>query len=218
MIIFDLDDTLIDTSGSIIPLKMRQCLQYFVERGLFLKDFEAAHQELLENHQKTQSSQEALSLFLKSRRGDPLWLKEAAQIMKSPLPEMSQIALLPSANEILNWLCLNHKLAVVTAGFAPFQHQKMEKAGIDRSVFSKIAVAEDFVKKPFYEGLMKEHNVPSQEVLVCGDRMETDLLPAFELGARTVHVRWGRAKTIPTEKWVDHFIFELSELKRIVTA
>jgi hypothetical protein len=43
-----------------------------------------------------------------------------------------------------------------------------------------------------------------------------DLVPAFELGLTTVHMRWGRGAIVETEKWIHHAISDLSELKRIV--
>ncbi|MBU6447143.1 MAG: HAD family hydrolase, partial [Verrucomicrobia bacterium] len=107
-------------------------------------------------------------------------------------------------------------VALVTGGHPPFQMEKLEKAGIDRSFFSKIAIPEDSIKKPFYEALLREFSIRPQEVVVCGDRIAMDLAPAHALGCQTVHMRWGRGKKLATEQWVTHSIVELSELTRII--
>src|SRR5690606_4017504 len=126
------------------------------------------------------------------------------------------VATTPHAKEILKGFAKEHTLAIVTGGHPPFQMQKLEKAGIDRSLFSKIAIPEDSIKKPFYEALIREFSVGPKEALVCGDRIAMDLVPAHALGCQTVHMRWGRGTSLKTEEWITHSISTLTELKRIV--
>ncbi len=217
MIIFDLDDTLIDTSGSVTPYKMRECLKRFIASGLKANDFDAAYQALNQINERARSSKEALAQFLAEFKGDPNLLREALAIMTSPLPPNFSIPTTPHAKEILQTLASKHLLALVTGGHPPFQMEKFEKAGMDRSFFSKIAIPEDSVKKPFYEAFIREFSAQAKEVLVCGDRIAMDLAPAHELGCQTVHMRWGRGMSLKTEKWITHSISHLSELKRIIT-
>jgi FMN phosphatase YigB (HAD superfamily) len=154
--------------------------------------------------------------FLSRLGADPSFIKKGLITMKEPLPDHFVIPTTPNAKEILNFFAKDHVLALVTGGNPRFQLEKLEKAGIDRSIFSKIAIPEDSIKKPFYQRLIKEFSVSPRDVLVCGDRITVDLLPAFELGMTTVQMRWGRGMHLQKEKWVDHFISNLSELKRIV--
>lgn len=216
MIIFDLDDTLIDTSGSITPFKMKECLKKLVAEGLVVADFEKAYSELLAINGQEVRSKDAIAQFVAKQGGAAGLVKKGMEELTSPLPTGFQIPTTPHAKEILKSFSQSHLLALVTGGHPPFQFEKLEKAGIDKSFFSKIAIPEDSVKKPFYEGLLKEFSVSPQEVLVCGDRIAMDLLPAHELGFTTVHMRWGRGKQTPTEKWIHYAISELGELKRIV--
>jgi FMN phosphatase YigB (HAD superfamily) len=216
LIIFDLDDTLIDTSGCVTPFKMRECLKKLVEEGVVIPDFEKAYQELLTINAKSIKSKEALSQFLRIKGVDPELLDKIFPEMTSPLPESFSIATTPNAKEILKLFSKTHTLALVTGGHPPFQMEKLKKAGIDSSLFSKIAIPEDSVKKPFYQGLLTEFSKDPEEVLVCGDRITMDLVPAFELGITTVHMRWGRGTIGKTEKWIHHSISSLNELKRII--
>lgn len=195
---------------------MRECLKRLVSEGLLVSDFEKAYADLLLINAKSAKSKDALVQFV-AKMGGPRELVDRALVeMTSPLPPQFTISTTPNAKEILHLLGKTHTLALVTGGHPPFQLEKLEKAGIDRSIFSNIAIPEDSVKKPFYQRLLKEFSVPATEVLVCGDRIAMDLVPAFELGFTTVHMRWGRGCLVETEKWIHHAISDLSELKRIV--
>lgn len=206
LIIFDLDDTLIDTSGFVTPFQFKECL-----RVLQIKDPQKAYQELWKIDQKLGSSKRAITQFF-----GPDIAEKALSLMHAPLPPHFAVPTTPYAKKILTFLSKSHTLAIVTVGLAAFQLEKLEKAGIDRSIFSKISVLKDPIKKPFYEELIEEFSQSPENVLVCGDRPETDLLPALELGAKTVHMRWGRGKSQPLRDWVHYTISSLNELKRIV--
>ena len=216
LIIFDLDDTLIDTSGSVTPFKMRECLKGLASQGLEFADFESAYQMLMTLNDREMGSKEALSKFVLTFGGNLELVKWANQMMKLPLPVGFHIQTTPYAKEILQTLSQKHTLTLVTGGHPPFQMEKLEKAGIDRSFFSKIAIPEDSIKKPLYERFIQEFSSHPHEVLVCGDRIAMDLAPAHALGCNTVHMRWGRGKSLKTERWITYSISNLSELQRIV--
>lgn len=216
MIIFDLDDTLIDTSGAVTPFKMKQCLEWMARSGLAVGDFESAYQDLLAHNLAAPKSKEALLAFVRSRQGPPGLAEEAARLLTTPLPEGFQIPTTPEAKKILELFASRCHVALVTGGHPPFQMEKLEKAGLDRGIFSKIAVPEDSNKGPHYEGLLKEFSIHPSEAWVCGDRIEMDLAPAHALGMKTVHMRWGRGTRLKTEAWVNYPIENLSQLKAII--
>ena len=216
LIIFDLDDTLIDTSGAITPFKLKLCLKKLVQEGLPIVDFELAYQDLLALNAKSKKAKDAFYLFLEKRGTDPFFADSVLSEMSSPLPKDFLIPTTPFAKEILDLLRKQHKLALVTVGDPRFQAEKLEKAGIDRSIFSNIAVPEDSIKKRDYERLIKEFSTSPEDVLVCGDRVAIDLKPAFELGVQTVHMRWGRGKLTETPSWVSQSIDDLRQLMRII--
>lgn len=216
LIIFDLDDTLIDTSGSVTPFKMKECLKRLIKEGLAIADFDRAYADLLSINAKSAKSKDSLTQFVAKMGGDTALVEKAVEEMTTPLPANFTIRTTPNAKEIIQFLSSSHRLALVTGGHPPFQLEKLEKAGIDSTFFSKIAIPEDSIKKPFYQGLIKEFSMPANQVLVCGDRIAMDLVPAYELGFTTVHMRWGRGQLAKTENWIHHAISDLSELKRII--
>jgi len=216
LIIFDLDDTLIDTSGSVTPFKMQQCLKHLIAEGLRIDDFAKAYEELLAYNASSLKSVEALSKFILKHGLDVSRAGSVFSELTSPLPLDFVVSTTPGAKEILSFLSSSYRLALVTGGHPSFQLDKLKKAGLDSSVFSKIHIPEDSIKRPYYKALAKEFLIPPEEIWVCGDRIQMDLVPAHELGFRTIHMRWGRGKMSVTESWIDHSITTLNELKGII--
>ena len=216
LIIFDLDDTLIDTSGTVTPYKMRQCVNRLFREGLRFEDAAKAYEDLLAVNARSLKSKDAVKHFVLSLGGSPQMAQAALEELTSPLPDEFSIPTTPHAKEILEFYGRKYPLALVTGGHPPFQLEKLEKAGIDRSIFSKIAIPEDSIKKPYYEGLLKEFSIAPAQVWVCGDRIAMDLIPAYELGIKTVHMRWGRGANARSEEWIHHSISDLGELRGII--
>lgn len=216
LIIFDLDDTLIDTSGAVTPFKLGQCLKRLIHEGICFTDFEEAYASLLAYNASSPKSFDALSKFLLESGVDPSKAAPVIAELTGPLPTDFVVPTTPGAKEVLSFFHQKHRLALVTGGHPPFQLEKLKKAGLDSSVFSKIHIPEDSIKKPYYQVLLKEFSIPPEEIWVCGDRIKMDLAPAHELGFRTVHMRWGRGLMTDTEDWIDYSITTLRELKGII--
>lgn len=216
MIVFDLDDTLIDTSGTVTPFKIREFIAFLVDRKIVLGKVAQVLDEIEPFDKKCITSKDTIRFTLERYQAVHLY-DEAIQLYNAPLPKNFLIPQTPNAKKVLEVLKeKGHILALVTGGTASYQLEKLEKAGLEPSIFSKISVAEDFQKKPHYEALIKEFNYPPGDIVAVGDRIRVDLLPAHELGWRTVHMRWGRGRIGKQELWVDHSIPELSQLLEIV--
>jgi FMN phosphatase YigB (HAD superfamily) len=219
LIIFDLDDTLIDTTGCITPIKLENALQRMVEKGLALQDFSAALEQLLRIDRAAESARKALSEFVEINQVPQEFLeigvKEIYENFSSEIPVFAR----EGAVELLKELKVVHQLALVTVGKPLQQLEKMKKAGIDSGIFCKIIVCEEPNKRPHYETLMQELGFLPSEVIVCGDRITTDLTPAKQLGIKTVQVRWGRGlSSNGPQSDVDYTITELLEIRDIVSS
>lgn len=210
MIIFDLDDTLIDTSGSITPLKLKEAFSLLTQGQGTSQDWE----DLVKINGEALKTKEALTRFATEKGCSAAALQQALLSLDGPLPKsLPQVPCTPKAKEILAHFAPLATLALVTGGHPPLQMEKLKKAGLEASLFSKIAIPEDSVKKPFYEACAKEFSTSPGDVWVCGDRIEMDLTPAYELGFRTLHMRWGRGLQVKTPAWVDHAIGDLTQLR-----
>lgn len=217
LIIFDLDDTLIDTTSCITPIKLVDALHRMVEAGLSLPNFEEAAQMIRRLDEASESARQTLIEFLEIHEADnkylEIGLKEVYENISFDLP----IFPVDHALEVLEELKGFHELALVTIGKKAQQLGKMEKAGIDTTVFSKIVVSEEKSKKNHYEKIARELGFSPEDILVCGDRISIDLTPAKQLGFRTVHVRRGRGLNSTGERGdVDYSISELAELRNII--
>ena len=216
LIIFDLDDTLIDTSGSVAPFKMQACLHQLIAQGLPIPSLSEALPQLLAMNARSPKSIEAIQAFASSYDPTPEQLAMAVQELTTPLPEDFIVATTPYAKEILQFYHPFCALALITGGDVAFQWDKLKKAGIDPSLFSMIAIPKDSHKGPYYEAAQREFLVPPQEVWVCGDRISMDLEPAHRLSFHTIHMRWGRGILEKGEPWVNHTIPDLRKLKELI--
>ncbi len=195
---------------------MKECLKRLIAIGVRVPDFSIAYQKLLERNKRSLKSKDALVDFAKELSANESQIEFALQGLFSPLPDLFQIPMTPHAKEIIEFYAKICPLAIVTGGHPPFQWDKLKKAGIDSSFFSMISIPEDSIKKPSYQALQEKFSLHSEEIWVCGDRIEMDLKPAFELGFRTVHMRWGRGSALNSEEWIEHSISNLRELKDII--
>ena len=212
LIAFDLDDTIIDTSGSVAPYKLRIFFKFLMRSGVQIGALDQAIRETALLDQSCNSSKETVRRTLERFQALHLY-QEAIDLYSEPLPKDFIISTTPNAKNVLYVLGQRgHILVLVTAGKKLFQLEKLEKAGLEPSIFSKITVSENSKKKSHYEMLLAEFSKSPGECYAVGDRILVDLAPAHDLGWSTVHMRWGRGKIGKKENWIDHSICELSEL------
>jgi len=128
LIIFDLDDTLVDTSGTIAPHVLKNALKRLVSEGLQLPRFESAYQMLLRINRLAKSSKEAVEEFLEMHEAPHLASAALKEIYEAPSLDCT-IMPVDQAISTLKTLSQDHHLAIVTAGKEEVQLKKLEKAG-----------------------------------------------------------------------------------------
>ena len=225
LIIFDLDDTLIDCFGSLSPVQLSKALDAMIEAGLEVDSREGAFNQLLQFNQTSLSGRSAIRKFLEQMdlngQQDYFWEIGMKEYYTNNWVEVS-VKPLTGAQFVLGKLKEKNKLALVSRGDLNQQTKKMIKAGLNPGLFDAISVTEDLNKKGFnkkkaYQTLIHQFGVSPAEVLVCGDKVRTDLLPAQELGMKTVHMLWGRGKLYSKEDYmVDFKIERLDQITGIV--
>jgi len=142
LIIFDLDDTLIDTTGAITPFKLRLALKSLLQGSVICEtSFDQIYQKLLDLDKKYLKASKAF-LHLATELGIPaIKVEKAMESLTSPLPEDFVVPMTFGAAKILNELSGKAKMAIVTAGEKNYQLDKLKKAGIDTSNFCMIAIS-----------------------------------------------------------------------------
>lgn len=217
LIIFDLDDTLVDTSGCLTHHRLQKALHAMQMEGLQIGDGEEALQQLRRIDNSSESARSALSEFLEILGADRRFLEVGIEEVYGDAPVDIELFPLEGAVEVLFELSISHELALVSNGKKEVQSEKLKKAGIDSRIFSKIAVSEEKSKKARYRAIVEELGYSPSGVVVCGDRIAIDLRPARELGYKTVQMRWGRGLSSTGAKGdVDYTIHSLKEIKAIV--
>ncbi|MFI0478313.1 MAG: HAD family hydrolase [Candidatus Rhabdochlamydia sp.] len=192
LIVFDLDDTLVKTSDCITHILLERSLRAMVNKGFKVQSFCHALFLLRELNKQASSAEEALKELVVSMKKDLKFILIGKEQLTDFTLDMP-ILPLELAIETLHLLKKKkHRLCLVTIGKDSLQRQKLEKAGIDPILFSKIIVSEDKNKKPHYERLLAEFKYSPTQVMVCGDRVSVDLEPAIQLNCKTVHVLCGR--------------------------
>jgi putative hydrolase of the HAD superfamily len=217
LIIFDLDDTLIDTTNSITRIKLEDALTRMIEAGLSIPNVPDAVEMLKRLDGSSITARDTLAEFLEIHDADPKYLEIGLRELYGEIALDVPVYALDQAHEVLADLSASHKLALVTVGNADRQMAKLKKAGIDSALFSKIVMTEERNKKPHYEAIVEEFSASPSEVIVCGDRISMDLTPAKELGFKTIQMRWGRGLVnFGNRNDVDFTISRLAEIKDII--
>jgi len=213
LIIFDLDDTLIDTSGSLTPHKMENSLKAMMKEGLAIKNFNHDLEDLLAINAEAESSHTALENFLLSKNFPLTFLDIGLAALREELMPDDPISLVPYVKEMLEEIKGRHLMAIVSVGFPALQASKLKKAGIDPSLFSKIDIIAEKNKKPSYQALIDDAQLSCKEVIVCGDRGAIDLAPAQELGCHTVHLKRGRGAHVREKSFSSKAEFAIEDWK-----
>lgn len=215
LIIFDLDDTLIDTSGAITPYQLRGALRELIccepvsEKQPF---FETLYEELLHCNATASSSKQAVIHFGRQLGCREESVAKAVQALQRALPAHISVPLTQGAQECMDqFVRMSYDLALVTSGDPSFQMEKLEKSGIDPSLFSNMVVPVGGTKGPSYQVLQTAFGVGPRDVWVFGDRPEVDLRPAYDLGFHTVFRRWGRGLRGVREPWIERECVDLFE-------
>lgn len=183
------------------------------EKGCSL-DEEADLKLLLALDKDSLSAKETLQKFILLRKISEQFYLIGIKEIYDTLPEGIVIKPVKDALSILAELSKEAKLVLVSRGKPDHQLFKMEKAGIDSSIFYKIFISEKQDKKKYYEQVIEELSLLPSEVIVCGDRVGLDLAPAKDLGCITVHMKWGRGTC--EQELKDKVDFTIASLREIL--
>ena len=192
LIIFDLDDTLIDTSGCSMPIKLKDALTAMINAGLKINSFEEALQMLLSINSTAANGKEVLRLFLRRVGCSEMSLLDVGTQAYYGSVEGIKINPLPLALELLEELNGRFDLALISMGDEVEQSVKLSSAGISPALFKSVIFTQEYDKGHHYDMLCTALGLDYSSVLVCGDKFRTDILPAQELGMKTVWMKYGR--------------------------
>lgn len=216
LIVFDLDDTLIETSASISPFQLEQTFSLLLKEGLLIENSEKVLTKLLLEQKSDKSASLVLERFIFENQFDDKFYKVIKKGLSTLLPATFKVKTFPKVKEILEILSGKHILCLVSRGEELYQQQKIQKAGIDCSLFSKIIITPKKNKKFYYENLINEFG--GSNFVVCGDNLDLDLIPAKELGGKTVLTSEGNDTLdhLGPNEHIDYKIARFNEIEAII--
>ncbi len=192
-IAFDLDDTLLDTTGLLVPMASLAAYQAMVAKGLSIdfKTFEAERKKgaLSMKHQ-------IIFQFIAEKYGHSvsnLKMGDAGSeaFYNPPIP--AHLDLLAGAQENLIRLKDKYKIFVVTSGAVQTQKRKIQATGVEK-LLQKVYVLDGFKKERkriAFEDILKSLNLKPEELISIGNRLSQEIHDAKELGCLTCYFKYG---------------------------
>lgn len=190
--IFDLDDTLVDTSD--VYYRARTCFLDVLRRvgiapNLALKRFEEIESSHIAEYgfapeRYGKSMQVTYDMLarecgLSAREDIKKRLEECGRIVIEECPQ-----LIDGALEVLDWASKRYEMCLVTRGIADLQLRKTARVGISQ-YFKRIEVVAQKDADVLRRIIEKEGSAPSA-TWVIGDSIKSDINPAVEVGARCI--------------------------------
>jgi putative hydrolase of the HAD superfamily len=214
LIIFDLDDTLIDTSGSLRIPKLHDALRAMIKKGLHVNSFEEAFTNLVRIDESSVSGKNSFEKYVESTGSDPAFIDIACEeyYKNATYPVIA----LEDAIQVLSHLRARHTLVLVSYGDEQTQREKMRVAGVPETFFEEVLFTNSYDKKEVYEKLLVHFDIEPSHVVVVGDKFKTDLLPAKELGMITIHMEHGRGKNDSEAQNADFSVSTLIQLLEVI--
>ena len=133
----------------------------------------------------------AIGFYKQNKRGH----REVIRLLGVNYPEWSPLyeELYPDTMECLRILKKKYKLGII-ANQIPGAEKRLEEMGIRRYFDVIVSSAEEGVAKPdpriFNIALIRAGCTPEQAVMI-GDRIDNDIVPAKQMGMKTVWIRQG---------------------------
>lgn len=219
-VVFDLDDTLLDTSQQLIPRATREACEAMIDAGL-----RTTVEQALKacRDREVHTSRQDLFMSLVKKFGvdegvDGLRVASVGHHAFYNRKVDEDISVFPGVNELLKELrAQGYRVHLVTQGHRATQEEKIQKLGIG-SAFESISHVDPSRgerKGEAFRKLMTATGAPPSHYLSIGNRVDTDISEAKDLGWKTCWMKYGEYRFLTpsrTNEKPDFTIASLAEL------
>lgn len=216
-IIFDLDDTLYDCSGTLV-VRGRKHVAKTVARLINCPEEEAYQLQLdMEKKYGVKANiyEKIVTLYnLPSTYAQEL-LEEFVHI------DISDITVFPDVMDTLIQLkARGYRLVLVTSGDKEIQRKKIDVLGLNNRYFDDIVITgrnKVQAKSDCFQEIMKRYDLQPEEIICVGDKIDDELTAGKSLGITTVmfeHGRHYKAYLKVQDKYIkpDYFIKHIKDI------
>ncbi|WP_413558784.1 HAD hydrolase-like protein [Bdellovibrio sp. HCB209] len=218
-IAFDLDDTLLDTSGLLVPLASQRACEAMIAAGVCVTLEECMHlrQEWAANLSHTEIFTKIVNQFGTTQPGKAV--HDALEQFYNPeVPTV--LPLLAGATENLLHLQEQYNLYLVTMGSHDAQVKKIQALGIEK-FFKKIYILNGFIgerKESAFADILSREGHSSEELLSIGNRLSSEIRDAKKLGATTCYFAHGEHVGEQAVYPEDHPDYTIKQHKDLIAA
>lgn len=176
---------------------MKQIHWLFFDIGSTLVNEEKAYQDRIEQAiADTHISyaafyQTMIHYFKENKKGDAEVLNDYG--LKRPSWRSDLEVLYPDCKQVLKTLHQHYKIGII-ANQLPNLQARLRNFGIDSYIDLIISSADVGLAKPdfaIFELTFQQANCLAEHAVMIGDRLDNDILPAKQLGMRTIWIRQG---------------------------
>ncbi len=222
-LIFDLDDTLLDTSRLLVPQAARESCAAMVQAGL-----KADLETCLQTRKNLLSKNLRLNIF--EALADELGVNGVkSDIVKAGSKAFYEreveksIYVEPGVIKMLEQLFAQYELYLVTAGSMRTQKQKLEilKIGHFFKQIFYVDVSRGEKKSDSFAKIRDLKKTMPEFILNIGDRLDTDIAEAKALGMKTCWICKGEySRLVPKNKFEqpDFKVSQVLEVEKILAA
>jgi len=209
-VIFDLDDTLYD-GDNLTEFALRQAVQAMIDNGLNC-NLEQGIERIKEIINEDPIKDKFAELARSFNQEDIDIINEGKN--KYFNSDFDELKIYPDTKEVLEKLKGNYKLVLITQGAVEQQNRKIDVLGI-RDYFDFVFISDIGKKREDFEQVLKILGLNEDEILVVGDRIETEIKIGNELGMSTIRLLKGKYKFLEPKSEDEKSDFEIESLNEI---
>ncbi len=222
VLVFDLDDTLVPWQAAVRGAVQRLAAAVPIDREAFAEAVRRAWYGRADDIWTGRLDLEGVTREATAAVAAGLGVAEAeaARLYRRYVDYVDELLVPYEDSEALRALAAGYRLGVATNGIGEVQRWKLRKAGL-ADLFAFVVVSADVgAAKPdpsFYQAVRQVAGVPAGDIVVVGNHVARDLLPALAVGMRAVWLR--RADDEPQEAvWRGPAVTSLFELEAVLRA
>ncbi|WII72419.1 HAD hydrolase-like protein [Bdellovibrio sp. 22V] len=214
---FDLDDTLLDTSGLLVPMASRRACEAMLAAGLrcTLDECLQARQELAADFSHTEIFTQIVNRYGTNQAGKAI--HDALEEFYNPHVPVT-LPLLPGSLENLEALKKQYNLFLVTMGSYESQVKKIKALNIEHH-FKKIYILNGFIgekKDSAFRDIVRSEKHHPHELLSIGNRLSSEIRDGKSIGADTCYFAYGEHVGEKPQIPEDHPDFTISHHKELI--